>query len=56
MKFVCVLNNIKLYKDDLDIMPSCIYTSSSCFLSTLMKAYGKTFSKKTYKTYVENVG
>lgn len=54
MKFVCVLNSIKPYKDDLDIMPS-VFTHSSCFLSTLAKAYGKTFSKKTYKTYVENV-
>jgi len=54
VKFVCVLNSIKPYKDDLDIMPS-VFTHSSCFLSTLAKAYGKTFSKKTYKTYVENV-
>ncbi len=54
MRFVCVLNNIKPYKDDLDIMPS-VFTHASCFLSTLANAYGKTFSKKTYKTYVENV-
>lgn len=54
MKFVCVLNSIQPYKDDLDIMPS-VFKHSSCFLSTLAKAYGKTFSKKTYKTYVENV-